>query len=226
VQNRKGFTLIELLVVIAIIAILAAILFPVFAKAREKARQSSCASNMKQLGLAAMQYTQDYDETGIGNRGWGTEGDPTGQSNQAWDIPDPSGGYFQNWIKEIQPYTKSSGVFMCPSTKGLAFTGTPSATCNTTYFMNYFSQNQPAAYFKAPSDVVLMWEATPTSWARAYPIYVGGGRYCCADMGRVTSATPMHSEGANMLFVDGHVKWARNGSGKPFWWDQDTTTTW
>ncbi len=59
---RRAFTLIELLVVIAIIAILAAILFPVFAKAREKARQSSCQSNVKQLGLAFMQYTQDYDE--------------------------------------------------------------------------------------------------------------------------------------------------------------------
>ena len=62
VHRRKGFTLIELLVVIAIIAILAAILFPVFAKAREKARTSSCASNLKQLGLAAMMYVQDYDE--------------------------------------------------------------------------------------------------------------------------------------------------------------------
>jgi len=60
---RKGFTLIELLVVIAIIAILAAILFPVFARAREKARQTSCLSNMKQIGLAFMMYTQDYDET-------------------------------------------------------------------------------------------------------------------------------------------------------------------
>ena len=69
-MRKKGFTLIELLVVIAIIAILAAILFPVFAKAREKARSSSCASNMKQMGLAIMQYSQDYDEKMPACRGY------------------------------------------------------------------------------------------------------------------------------------------------------------
>src|SRR5678816_1355375 len=63
IRTRKGFTLIELLVVIAIIAILAAILFPVFARAREKGRQASCMSNLKQLGMALVQYSQDYDET-------------------------------------------------------------------------------------------------------------------------------------------------------------------
>jgi len=93
--TRKGFTLIELLVVIAIIAILAAILFPVFAKVREKARQTSCLSNEKQLGLGFAQYTQDNDET----------------------MPyDTSGGYFdeQGWAGELYPYVKSSGVFTCP----------------------------------------------------------------------------------------------------------------
>jgi prepilin-type N-terminal cleavage/methylation domain-containing protein/prepilin-type processing-associated H-X9-DG protein len=97
--QRKGFTLIELLVVIAIIAILAAILFPVFAQAREKARQASCLSNMKQMGLAWMQYTQDYDEAG----------------------PTIHGG---NWVQGqgsmaeymvLYPYIKSVGVFQCSS---------------------------------------------------------------------------------------------------------------
>ncbi|MEO7719292.1 MAG: DUF1559 domain-containing protein [Capsulimonas sp.] len=91
--RRKGFTLIELLVVIAIIAILAAILFPVFAKAREKARQISCVSNEKQLGLGFMQYSQDNDEHY-----------PVGFGNQR------GGG----WAGPIYPYVKSTGVYKCP----------------------------------------------------------------------------------------------------------------
>ncbi|HEY3332781.1 MAG TPA: DUF1559 domain-containing protein [Capsulimonadaceae bacterium] len=94
---RRGFTLIELLVVIAIIAILAAILFPVFATAREKARQTSCASNLKQLGLGVLQYVSDYDEIY-----------PAGQFASMYG---PGCG----WIGQIYPYVKSSGVFGCPS---------------------------------------------------------------------------------------------------------------
>jgi prepilin-type N-terminal cleavage/methylation domain-containing protein/prepilin-type processing-associated H-X9-DG protein len=95
-RNLKGFTLIELLVVIAIIAILAAILFPVFAQAREKARQASCLSNMKQLSLAAMMYNQDYDETF-----------PLGFSDPNW--------VNGTWPVMISPYVKNLQVFACPS---------------------------------------------------------------------------------------------------------------
>jgi prepilin-type N-terminal cleavage/methylation domain-containing protein len=94
--RRSGFTLIELLVVIAIIAILAAILFPVFAKAREKARQTTCSSNLKQLGLAFVQYVQDYDEVFPDSSGR--------QMNQA-----PN-----NWTDQIYNYVKSDGIYQCP----------------------------------------------------------------------------------------------------------------
>jgi prepilin-type N-terminal cleavage/methylation domain-containing protein/prepilin-type processing-associated H-X9-DG protein len=93
-MKRKGFTLIELLVVIAIIAILAAILFPVFAQAREKARAISCLSNEKQIGLAILQYTQDYDATY-----------PMGMDAAWWD---------DSWQENVQPYIKSLDVFECP----------------------------------------------------------------------------------------------------------------
>ena len=97
--GKAAFTLIELLVVIAIIAILAAILFPVFAQAREKGRQASCMSNMKQMGLAVMQYAQDYEETNPMTCGY------QGQSNW-WDA---------SWVTVVQPYVKNIGVFHCPS---------------------------------------------------------------------------------------------------------------
>jgi prepilin-type N-terminal cleavage/methylation domain-containing protein/prepilin-type processing-associated H-X9-DG protein len=111
VAGRKcpAFTLIELLVVIAIIAILAAILFPVFAKAREKARQASCSSNLKQIGLALLQYTQDYDEimprSWYGPGGFGTS-DPTSNPPK------------YKWMDSVYPYVKSTQVFHCPDDSG------------------------------------------------------------------------------------------------------------
>src|SRR5579862_9622044 len=101
---RRGFTLIELLVVIAIIAILAAILFPVFAQAREKARQSSCASNEKQLGLAVIQYVQDFDETL-----------PLADFQNYWGDCSSNANDSVSWRTVIYPYVKSTGVYLCPS---------------------------------------------------------------------------------------------------------------
>ncbi|HZP81200.1 MAG TPA: DUF1559 domain-containing protein [Chthonomonadaceae bacterium] len=138
---RKGaaFTLIELLVVIAIIAILAAILFPVFAQAREKARQTSCLSNTKQMGLALMMYVQDYDETYCPAYYYGN---PYSSGNL-----DLTGIY--QWSGLIQPYTKNLGIFICPSDKigGLpptnfnqstnnAGAGTAGATCANCSFQD------------------------------------------------------------------------------------------
>jgi prepilin-type N-terminal cleavage/methylation domain-containing protein len=94
-MTRRGFTLIELLVVIAIIAILAAILFPVFARAREKARQASCGSNVKQIALGVLMYVQDYDEM-FSNLGWCT-------TPRLY------------WWDNVMPYVKNSQLFLCPS---------------------------------------------------------------------------------------------------------------
>lgn len=109
--RRSGFTLIELLVVIAIISILAAILFPVFAQARAKARQTACVSNMKQLGLAMMQYVQDYDE----QMPYADNGGSNGNAN--------SPVYRVVWQDMIFPYVKSNAVFNCPEVDPTAGVG-------------------------------------------------------------------------------------------------------
>jgi prepilin-type N-terminal cleavage/methylation domain-containing protein len=102
-----GFTLIELLVVIAIIAILAAILFPVFAKARDKARQTMCMSNMKQIGMALVQYSQDWDEAHPGVWFGPVNASP-------WSRPSDDTRFYK-WMDAVFPYVKNEGVFNCPS---------------------------------------------------------------------------------------------------------------
>ena len=130
-RTRRGFTLIELLVVVAIIAILAAILFPVFAQAREKARTASCLNNQKQISLGIMQYTQDYDET----------------------FPSVDTGVL---TLNIQPYLKNTNVFICPSGSGLynvsnrAMVGAAGATTTTT-----------RSSYAANADVMGGWNNTP-----------------------------------------------------------------
>ena len=120
-MNRKAFTLIELLVVIAIIAILAAILFPVFAQARESARRSACLSNVDQIGLAFQMYVQDYDETTPSL--WGGYG--------AGCLPNGTGCSI-DWWESLLPYTKSVQVYFCPDRN----TGDPNPNPNTNNFWN------------------------------------------------------------------------------------------
>jgi prepilin-type N-terminal cleavage/methylation domain-containing protein len=139
---RKGFTLIELLVVIAIIAILAAILFPVFAQVREKARQTSCSSNMKQLGLAFVQYAQDYDETFPA----------TSNSNSAWDYVDNYGN-----SPVLDPYLKNRGqtltsVWNCPDAT-LIPVGGPFAKGTSNYFRNFPRSFTMNTFLRNPDSV-------------------------------------------------------------------------
>lgn len=198
-MKRRGFTLIELLVVIAIIAILAAILFPVFARAREKARQATCVSNLKQLGLAQMQYVQDYDETF-----------PT----IAWSLS--TGPYRFAYV--LEPYLKSKGVIKCPSAGTFVYSGTPydasSLLCN--YFVNaqgshtlwgynanwsgdrWDSYPTKLAALLAPSSIVAMGDMSGV-WGIDGPLG-GFSPYYYHDPNR-------HSGGNNFTFADGHVKW-------------------
>jgi prepilin-type N-terminal cleavage/methylation domain-containing protein/prepilin-type processing-associated H-X9-DG protein len=169
VQTR-GFTLIELLVVIAIIAILAAILFPVFAKVREKARQTACASNMKQLGLALVQYVQDYDEF-----------NPPG-ANQY--------GGACGWAEQIYPYVKSTAVFKCPDEA--MSTAVVSYGYNENFVKNSYPTvtgpvAQPLSQFNSPSQTIALFEVTGNGSATQANAYDITGAICpayasaCAD---------------------------------------------
>jgi len=153
-QSVKGFTLIELLVVIAIIAILAAILFPVFAQVREKARQTACVSNEKQLGLAFLQYIQDNDEQFpvglfvIPNGQIGPQAVGFGQS-----------GMGMGWAGQLYQYVKSTGVYKCPDDSTTAVPqkdGTPSYPVS--YAFNAFLPGQSNAAMVAPSTTVALYE--------------------------------------------------------------------
>jgi len=139
-MKNKGFTLIELLVVIAIIAILAAILFPVFARVREKARTTSCLSNEKQLGLGLAQYTEDYDETMPLNL---------------------SGGYEDaGWAARIYPYVKSVAVFECPDDSEARTSHPISYGINANVLKQGFPEAaQTIGAFNSPAKTVLLWEA-------------------------------------------------------------------
>ena len=185
---RKGFTLIELLVVIAIIAILASILFPVFAKAREKARQSSCLSNLKQLDMAFMQYSQDYDEQLPRATAGAASAAPLAPSS-SWmsasvaNVWDPKLG-------SIYPYVKNAQIYLCPSRKSY----TPS---NCTYSMNSQCSEVSSGSVDDVSGTALLTEADCVD---AVTNYNGAG----GDGGNGIS---IHNDGCNIAFVDGHAKW-------------------
>lgn len=171
VSNRKAFTLIELLVVIAIIAILAAILFPVFAQAREKARQTSCLSNLKQMGLGAIMYVQDYDETYPIGASQGNEGTWLWNFNLPvpfnWrPIPATDRRVFaarHHWGNSLQPYTKNWGIMTCTSTPttrlGIPDYATPNVPWQrVSYTYNGLLSSYAQAGINQVSRVPMMWE--------------------------------------------------------------------
>lgn len=191
---RKGFTLIELLVTISIIAILAAVLFPVFARARESARRSSCASNQKQLALGLRMYVQDYD----------------GYFVPAADPFTSPGG----WSERVSPYLKSVQLFQCPSES------TKQGNIALDYTDYYYNWNlgpdtgpahEAAVDFTA--NTILLGEGASRE-----------SNYSCSGLGSgecligllieniPASAPQRHLEGGNYTFVDGHVKWLKPGA--------------
>ena len=206
VARTRGFTLIELLVVIAIIAILAAILFPVFARARENARRSSCQSNMKQLGLGFAQYVQDNDSRYPNLRIW---------------LNPPTNSIPLEWHQAIQPYLKSGtlyagyGVFECPSesTKGTPDYGA------TGILQDNFPLHETRLV--SPTRIILLGERTAGDITS--PLLTPSGS-------EISNLQPYmdfrHLETMNILWFDGHVKTMRRdqfknniyNDARAWWW--------
>ncbi len=205
-MKRHGFTLIELLVVIAIIAILAAILFPVFAKARENARKATCLSNIKQLGLGTMQYIQDYDEAyPLGYRGTSGEFSYGRQTNIA------AGGWIA-WYDTIYPYTKNTKIYVCPSSNGqVDYSYNPWMMPRSYTAVAVFTMAQ----LTHPADTVMFYDAVNgAGHPCGYPWVVNArtADNCeakpAADYGAFKYAR--HMDGCNIAFADGHGKWLAN----------------
>ncbi len=206
--SQKGFTLIELLVVIAIIAILAAILFPVFARARENARRSSCQSNLKQIGLGLLQYVQDYDE-------------------RTTDTDYNNGDY--SWRDAIYTYVKSEQIFMCPSDSGNNFyrykarTGVNNSMSNHgSYALNHLYYNTAGI---SPVAINLSAMQSPATTVWIADSTNGRNDFYCSDAtqnpvistnltprvllnagGGTTGVAERHLDTTVLLFCDGHVK--------------------
>ncbi len=198
---RRGFTLIELLVVIAIIAILAAILFPVFAKAREKARQTSCLSNVKQISLGIIMYTQDYDEVMVRN------------ATAVYDFTAPDGtpihivpNAAMLWMYLTYPYVKNAQIYNCPSYSDKWSTSGYDGGCG--YGKNTYLSSLPMAVIDQPVQTVLLVDCN-------YYLADWDVKTDAAGSTGSDNADPprdKHNEGANFGFCDGHGKWLKAGT--------------
>ena len=229
---RRGFTLIELLVVIAIIAILAAILFPVFARARENARRSSCQSNLKQIGIGLAQYTQDYDEKFPGADGW-----------YRVPVANPiAGGPVATWDLVIQPYVKSMQILTCPSDSASKVwtLSAPYGQVKRSYAIaRYLTVNQASdagrqsegislSAINQPVLTILVGEHNSTVaaaakedtyWDQAWLEHIDQSstdtslNFNNTNPAPPATATGRHLGTNNILYVDGHVKSMRMSMG-------------
>ena len=201
-MKQRGFTLIELLVVIAIIAILAAILFPVFARAREKARQTSCLSNVKQIALGALMYCQDYDER---------------FPNYA------QGSYTVNpwvfWPHQFQPYINNWQIYRCPSSPyagtmtyhGTAYPLRPSYGVTN----DLWKTSRMLAEITSPAEKFMMFDSNHPALGDVRAILTASkcGEWSCGLMVRDTHAWLVpHNGGCNIGFCDGHAKWLQGNT--------------
>ena len=229
-QVRTAFTLVELLVVIAIIAILAAILFPAFARARENARKASCQSNLKQIGLGIQQYTQDYDEkypfvgtyTGAANA-WSYYGTPLWKESSYWDGSQTQ--YPTSWRSRVYPYIKSVQLFACPSNtwnnRGAEAASGNVPDIGRSYTINehvmgssprpgeewhgLYNGGRSMASVNAPAQKILVGESF---YDQPIATYGDSGNDSWSDNGHGydPGAFAKHMGFTNCLFFDGHVK--------------------
>jgi prepilin-type N-terminal cleavage/methylation domain-containing protein len=218
-QKKRGFTLIELLVVIAIIAILAAILFPVFAQAREQARKTTCLNHAKQIGIGLAMYRQDWDGGGPFG-GWPVSA--TGAAN----VHSPTSKYNEDWQFTLQPYVKNGQMFRCPSDK-IPFAARP---ISYLYNNNLNADHKPVneAAVENSSDVVVIFEGfgpsdssqmktPPADMAALFPPaafreYTTWGTNA-ALLASANVGLPRHQEGGNAIYFDTHAKYVRYGAG-------------
>ncbi len=201
-KRQSAFTLIELLVVIAIIAILAAILFPVFAQAREKARQTQCLSNMRQMGIAVQMYLQDYDEQFPLDSHTGT--------NAPWV-----------WLNTLQPYVKTTLLYRCPSDPSVNWERPLPGYRNvrrTSYGTNYWmlpryddcTGYNTLASITSPANTIYIAEMREnTTGDHFHPAMWVWPNNCGFYQPEQELAMTWHSGGTNYTFVDGHAKWYR-----------------